>query len=561
MDVKELMNNYEDHRIHLNGQLGTEVRTTCPACSATRKKTKDKCLAVNTEKGTWFCHHCGHAGGLSDKAGMKPVYQRPEYKPLPELPETVLTWFDKRGISKATLEANQIGYGPVWMPSLEKETNTIQFPFLKAGQVVNVKYRDGQKNFRQAKNAEKCFYRHDFIGDPLIITEGEIDALSLVEAGYHKAVSCPDGAPPEHAKSYATKFDFLKSAESKLKDIKKIILAVDNDKPGKILEEELARRLGKERCWRVTYPQGCKDANDVLVKHGKETLKQVIETASPYPVEGLFCPADLKADVIELYEHGVELGHSTGWKTLDSLYTVRPGELTIVTGIPGSGKSNFVDALMLNLIGVYGWSFAVCSPENWPLPRHMQTLLEKINGAPFFKAGKNRDRMTREEVESALSLVNQNINFIMPENDDLTVDNILAKAKTAIFRNGIKGLVIDPWNEVEHNYQGLTETQYISRELTKIRRFAKLNGIHVWIVAHPKNLTKADDGTYKVPTMYEIAGGANWRNKADNGLCIHRPNYQTAEVKVYVQKIRFRDVGRVGETSLYFNGDTGEYLE
>jgi twinkle protein len=311
----------------------------------------------------------------------------------------------------------------------------------------------------------------------------------------------------------------------------------------------------------VAYPAGCKDANDVLVKHGKDALKAVIENATPFPVEGLFQPNDLKADVLELYDHGVELGHSTGWKVLDRLYTVRPGEMTIVTGIPGSGKSNFCDAMMFNLVKNHDWSFAICSPENWPLPRHMQTLLEKINKKPFFKPGQRLERMTRDEVVDGIGLVNRYFHFIMPESDDLTVDNILAKAKIALFRYGIKGLVIDPWNEIEHNYSGLTETQYISRELTKIRRFAKINGIHVWIVAHPKNLNKSDDGTYKVPTMYEISGGANWRNKADNGLCIHRPNYQTTEVKVYVQKIRFRDVGKVGEASLFFERDTGEYYE
>lgn len=552
---------YEDHGILIFGQTGVEIRTLCPKCSSTRKKSREKCLAVNTEKGVWLCMHCGYAGGLSDKPEIKPQHKRPEYKPLPELPNKALDWFKSRGIGKDTLYSNKIGYGSIFMPSVGKEVNAIQFPFFIDGQVVNIKYRDGQKNFRQAKGAEKCFYRHDYIGDPLIITEGEIDALSLVEVGYYKSVSCPDGAPPEHAKNYSTKFDFLKSAEKKLEGIKKIILATDNDKPGRVMEEELARRLGKERCWRVEYPEGCKDANDVLVNHGKDVLKRVIETASPYPVEGLFSPSDLKADVFELYETGVKLGHSTGWKCLDGLYTVRQGEMTIVTGIPGSGKSNFLDAMMLNLIGNFGWSFAVCSPENWPLPRHMQTLLEKINGANFFKDGKNRCRMTKKEVESAIELVNRNIAFIMPEEEDLTIDNILSKAKTSIFRTGIKGLIIDPWNEIEHNYQGNTETQYISRELTKIRRFARLNGIHVWIVAHPKNLQKADDGTYKIPTMYEISGGANWRNKADNGLCVHRPNHQTTEVKICVQKIRFRDVGKVGETSVYFNPDTGEYFE
>lgn len=554
------MKTYEDFNIHITSQ-GEEVRSLCPSCSATRKKSKEKCLAVNTEKGTWFCHHCGHSGGLSEKTNLKPKYQRPEFKPIIELPKNVVDWFSSRGICLSIIQENKINYGPVWMPSVEMEVNAIQFPYFKNSQVVNIKYRDGKKNFRQAKGAEKCFYRFDFIGDPLIITEGEIDALSFVEAGYHKSVSCPDGAPPENAKHYGTKFDFLKSAENKLKDIKKIILSVDNDRPGKILEEELARRLGKERCWRVTYPEGCKDGNDVLVKFGKDSLKQVIENATPFPIDGLFCAEDLREEVIDLYENGQETGLSTGWKCVDKLYTVRPGEMTIVTGIPGSGKSNFVDSIMVNMAEKHDWSFAVFSPENWPIQRHIQTLLEKIQHQPFFKDSKLTKKMDKSDIDSGIKLMTRYFNFIMPENDDLTVDNILAKAKMSIFRSGIKGLVIDPWNEVEHNYYGLTETQYISRELTKIRRFARLNGVHIWVVAHPRNLVKSDDGTYKIPTMYEISGGANWRNKADNGICVHRTNNHTSEVKIIIQKIRFRDVGKIGETSLFYQQDTGEYYE
>lgn len=553
-----MIKTYEDFGIHLIGQTGEQVRTTCPSCSSTRKKHKEKCLSVNTEKGVWLCMHCGYSGGLIEKSNSQ-KYQKPEYKPMPELPETVIEWFKKRCISTDTLKANKIGCGPIWMPNVDKEVNAIQFPFFKNNEIVNIKYRDINKNFRQSKCAEKCFYRFDYIGDPLIITEGEVDALSFLEAGFHKVVSCPDGAPPENAKSYNTKFDFLKSAEEKINNIKKVIIASDNDKPGKILEEELARRIGKEKCWKVEYPEDCKDANDVLVKYGKDVLKQIISDARPYPIEGIYSPEDLKDSVLNLYNNFPERGISTGWSNVDQIYTVKIGELTVVTGIPGSGKSNFIDALMVNIVNSHNWNFAICSPENWPLERHMQTLLEKIISKPFFKSGKYRPRMTQDDIKDAIEFVHNNFSFIMPESESLTVDNILNKAKIAIYRHGIKGLVIDPWNEVEHNYNGMTETQYISKELTKIRRFAKLNGIHVWIVAHPRNLLKDANGTYKPPTMYEISGGANWRNKADNGLCIHRPNMQTDETKVYVQKIRFKDVGRVGETSIYYNYDTGEY--
>ncbi|GAI53148.1 unnamed protein product, partial [marine sediment metagenome] len=139
--------------------------------------------------------HCGWKGGF---AGSGKVYTKPEYTTKTKLPEEVLNYFKDRGISEQTLESNKIGYGPVWMPQTGKEENAIQFPFYKSGIVVNVKSRDGKKNFRQAKNAEKCFYGFDNMKnkvETLIITEGEIDTLTFIECGFHEVVSMPDGAP------------------------------------------------------------------------------------------------------------------------------------------------------------------------------------------------------------------------------------------------------------------------------------------------------------------------------------------------------------------------------
>jgi twinkle protein len=111
--------------------------------------------------------------------------------------------------------------------------------------------------------------------------------------------------------------------------------------------------------------------------------------------------------------------------------------------------------------------------------------------------------------------------------------------------------VIDPWNEVEHLFNGLSETQYISQELTKIRRFARLNGIHIWIVAHPTKLQKNSQGKYDPPTMYDISGGAHWRNKADNGICVYR-DFETNQTEIIVQKIRFKEIGKLGSAKLKY---------
>lgn len=562
------MKTFSDFAIDTQGKQG-EIKTLCPQCSHTRKKSGEKCLSVNTEKGAWFCQHCGYAGGLGEGKAEK-KYTQPDYTANIDLPGKVVDWFSERGISKATLKLNQVGYGKIWMPSANAEVNAIQFPYLKNRKVVNIKYRDGFKNFRQAKDAEKCLYRFDAINasksDTMVITEGEIDALSFHEAGFNAVCSIPDGAPAANANSYHNKFDFLRPAEEAIKRHAKVILATDADVPGQKAEIELARRIGAEKCYRVHYPTGCKDANEVLVKHGKTGVSDLIKNASPYPIKGVFSPLDLKAEVLNLYEKGPNRGVSTGWRNVDEFYTVKTGEMTVVTGIPGAGKSNVVDAIMVNLMQSHDWAFAVFSPENWPVERHLQTLLEKVMRQPFARPGQyayKREsplmRMSRDQVEDGLDLINKYFHFIVPADEIASVDVILAKAKLAVCRHGIKGLVIDPWNEIEHDFGNLREDQYISMQLTKIRRFARLNGVHVWVIAHPKNLRKDENGAYQPPSMYEISGGAHWRNKADNGICVHRPDFKSSVTEFYIQKIRFREVGKLGMANLIFIMDTGRY--
>jgi twinkle protein len=309
-------------------------------------------------------------------------------------------------------------------------------------------------------------------------------------------------------------------------------------------------------------PKDCKDANDVLLRHGKAAVRRLALEAKPYPVSGLIAARDALPEVEYLYENGVERGASTGWLTVDKFYTVKVGEMTIVTGIPASGKSNVLDALAVNLARSHNWSFAVFSPENWPVQRHITTLLEKVEKKPFWN-NRYASRMTPDDMSHGMQWLNDHFHFIIPEEETMSVDTILEKTRAAVLRHGVRGVIIDPWNEIEHdmNYAE-REDQYISRALTQIRRFARFNGVHIWVVAHPRNLQKdKKTGKYKAPTMYEISGGAHWRNKADNGICVHRPDLNKSEVDIIVQKIRFREVGRPGVATLVFASDTGTYIE
>ena len=560
------MKTFGEFKIDLGGRSGVEVQTTCPQCSHTRKKSKVRCLSVNTVADVWICHHCDWRGSLQageesrsrpPKRLVRPIYTKPS-----TVQPAVRDWFARRGIPEEVLARQGIGLETVYMPQLEEEVPCMTFPYVRGGEVVNVKYRTFEgKHFRQVKDAEKILYGlDDLTEDWAVIVEGECDKLALEVAGITNAASVPDGAPPAGSKSSEAKFEYLTTCACVLDRLKKIILAVDHDPPGKTLEEELARRLGPERCWRVTWPDGCKDANDVLLQHDAETLRECIESAKPLPIEGVLTVADLAGDVMALYLDGLPGGMSTGWPSVDQHYTVRPGELTIVTGIPSHGKSQWLDALTVNLAREHEWAIAVCSPENLPVPRHLAKLIEQYTGWPFRKGPSQR--LPQEEVVTALNWLHGHFVFIAPE-ESLTIPGLLDTAKRLVARHGIRGLIIDPWNEFDHTRpSGQTETEYISTSLGQIRRFARAHGVHVWLVAHPQKLYRRDDGSYPVPTPYDISGSAHWRNKADNCLTIWRDeNEPDKPVRLYVQKIRFREVGSVGVVPLCWNKISGRYEE
>lgn len=214
----------------------------------------------------------------------------------------------------------------------------------------------------------------------------------------------------------------------------------------------MSRRLGPEKCWRVTWPDGCKDANDVLVKYSTTRLVQLIQEAKPVPIEGIFTVDDISRDIDMLYRDGLQGGVSTKWTVVDNYYTVRPGEVTVITGIPSHGKSSWQTALMVNIAISEGWRFGVFSPENQPLQRYAAHIASLFHGKPFREG--ITDRMSVDDLETAKVWMNEQFTFILPPDDQLSMDAILSKAKVCVSRYGINGLVIDPWNEIDHSRPG-----------------------------------------------------------------------------------------------------------
>lgn len=555
------MKNFSDYGIDIGNRTGIEIKTICPQCSAGRKKKNYPCLNVNTEKGLWNCWHCSWSGTLKGGEWQKPevrkVYTKPAFIAPAEVPDGTVAWFKTRGINAAVLERNRITKGSVYFPQVEEERDCIMFPYYRGEEVVNIKYRSKDKMFRMASGAERILYGiNDIDAEALVWVEGEIDKLSVEMAGSRSCVSVPDGAPAPDSTSYSNKFDFLN--EKLIEDVKFHIIAVDNDAPGVRLQEELVRRLGREKCLVVVWPEGCKDANEVLLTHGADVLGECIANARRLPIEGTYRVADILEAIMNDYEYGPERGISTSWSEMDETYRVMAGEWTLVTGIPGHGKSEWLDALALNLARHYGWNFGVYSPENQPLNYHVEKMAEKVVGKPFTEG--LTQRMSFEDIKESLDFINEHFHFMLP--DYPTVDGLLDISQQLVLRHGIRGLIIDPWNEINPARDGnVSETDYISQALTRIRTFARRNKVHVWLVAHPTKLQKdKNTGVYPVPTPYDVSGSAHWRNKADNCITVYRDvTNEGSPVQVHVQKVRKKSNGKVGMVEFDYDRVTGRY--
>lgn len=559
------MKTWEETGIDVRGKHDGEIKTTCPKCSHTRKKSRFPCLNVNLDKGVWHCWHCDWAGSLKQGEYARPMltksYRKPDYvSGASGLPEKMQAWFKSRGITEPVLRRNMIGHGATYFPQVEEERPCVMFPYRRKGEVVNVKYRTGDKLFRMEGGCERVLYGLDDIGEKLVWVEGEIDKLSIEVAGITSCVSVPDGAPAPDSKSYESKFDFLEAPEIGRAVLH--IIAVDNDAPGLRLRDELVRRLGPEKCRLVEWPDGCKDANDVLTTLGVDVLLDCINDARELPIVGAHSVEDYMEDIQRLYRDGVDIGVGTGWNCVDEFYRVRAGDVTVVTGAPNSGKSEWLDALCVNLANAHGWRFAVYSPEQGSPAEHVAKLAEKKSGKPFNRGPS--PRITVNELDIALTWLKEHFDWMEPEAP--TLDCLLSVARQLVLRRGVRGIVLDPWNEIEHSRpDSETETEYIGKCLQAVRRFARGHKVHVWVVAHPQKLQKdPKTGQYPVAGPYEISGSANWHNKPDACISVwreRRPDVRTSEVEIHVQKVRHKYVGRIGMAKLAWNKVNGQYSD
>jgi twinkle protein len=493
---------------------------------------------------------------IEEKKDKPKVFTKPVLK-NGQISAQWLQWFGLRGISGRTLETFKISMENTWMPGAQKNTDAICFPYYRNGELINVKYRAENKDFKLSKDAELIFYNLDSLKDNkiVIIVEGEIDALSVYECGVDDAaiVSVPNGV----TKNGNINLDYMNNCYEAFKHVSEIILFTDNDECGLRLRNELAGRFGMDKCFKIDFPKECKDANDILVKHGKEKLFKIIESASEFPIEGVFSMAEMVNDVRDYYKNGYPGGIKVGIPGFDDHLQLSLNQLTMITGIPGHGKSEFVDYLITEAARNFNWNFAVCSFENQPSSLHVTKIMEKFVGKSFAKRYDDNDRINAKEFENAIAFIDNHFFFINISKINVTLQGILDKAKELILRKGIKCLLIDPWNYIEHKYGKVSETQYISDCLTLMKAFATIHNIHIILVAHPSKMPKVNN-KYEIPTLYHISGSAHFFNKTDNGITIYR-NYDTKTVDVHVQKVKHSWLGKIGVCSFTYNTETRQY--
>ena len=541
-----------------------QSKILCPQCSHTRKKNRtEKCLSVSIDGdgAQWRCHHCEWTGNLW-RYTMKSPFKQNVQRKTPKIPDLneelsdgVVQWFAKRGISAATLDIAGVESGQAFIAG--EKRNAIAFVHRdKDGKTINVKFRTQDKQFSQIKDGHRLPYLWNLVdtnAEHLIITEGEVDALTCLEAGMTNVTSVPDGASDK-------KLTWIDELNGDLNSFKRIVLLTDGDDAGLAMRNELARRLGRTRCWRVEWPDGCKDANDVFIGYGRDKLVELVDAAEPWPLKALHETKAYADDAFALLNGEVKRGVSTGIFAMDGNYRVRPGELNIISGAPGVGKSEFMDQICLNLAQEHDWRFAVCSFEN-PVDEHINKLAAKYIRKPAWDT-QGGGKMDHHEWERAVRFISDHYYWIRSDDEAPTFDWCLENATACVQRYpNVRGLILDPYNEFEHRRpSGWTETEYVSQMLATLKRWAAVNECSIFLVAHPAKLRRNQDGSFPVPEPYDIAGSANFYNKADNILIVERDFTEGSDdIRIHVKKIRFKQSGRVGCVDLKYDYRDGTY--
>lgn len=568
-------------KINLNPRDVRGGKAFCPFCHKDRKpqNRNDRSLSVDIQAGIYNCHNCGTNGHVIEYDGpaadgfqkKKKEFVVPK-KELQKISDGARKWFEEeRGLTNYTLLKFKIGEGKEWIPYHGREVHAIHFPYLRDGKLVNIKYRSRDKQFKMISKAELILFNIDSLEKEktAILVEGEIDAMTVDQCKLHNVVSVPNGASRG-----SMNLEYLDNSYEKIKHIEKWIIAVDDDEAGRALSAELIKRFGPDRCFTIAYPAGYKDLNEVyhgckeknLPPLGEEYVVRIINNAQPLPIAGVYYALDVSGNMIESFRNGKVKGTSTHCPEFDILFKWKLGNINLITDYPNSGKTTFWLQMML-IKSIYdGWKWAVFCPENYPAEDFFDDLAEMYVGKHVDDSRGNK--MTEIEYVAAIEFLQEHFFYIYPE-EGHDLDAIHAIVSRLNLKHGVNGVLIDPWNELDHNMMSFPrEDLYLSASLKKIKRFALVNEMCYNIIAHPVKKDIVNDGKTPRPEIgaYDVSGGSMWWNKTDNIICHSRPNWHmdrsSGMVKIKTEKIkRKRTGGSLGDCEFMFNPKTMRYAE
>ena len=554
-----------------------EWYTICPICTPGRQKEHRKELkfAVNLHKvgRPWRCNHCNESGYVVDeayleRAKIKPIVKNYDFLPMSE---KLVKWFqDKRGISKKTLDTLDICSSQEAILQTKKiegeealhgqyvQRECINFKYKKDGILINVKYRDKNKNFKMIAEATKILYNIDSIkgSKEALIVEGEIDVAAYIECGYKPVVSVPNGVSITDAE----KEEYLKTGQFRqnlnmeyldiciddFKGCETIYLGTDDDIAGKKLREELARRLGKNRCKYIKYSSykkldgtPCKDGNEVLISLGPRTLRETINNAYSYPISGVTTAMMYWDKMESVFDNGRQKGFSTGYRSIDPHFNWMPGWLTLANGFPGEGKSSNLFNFILITTVLYNWKWGMYCPENYPVQNVVDTLCEILVGdTADISFG---DRMSKDRYKHAVESHIETHFFFVDNEDGYTPSALREIKKSLVRQHGINGFFTDPWKNLYHDMGNMTIDMYLQRELAAEVRIAQKNDLINLISHHPPTPPRTTDKNYPAPSYFELIGGQIWSASSYAMLCFHkhdRVSWKDTIAEMHVQKIK-----------------------
>ena len=560
----------EDFQPVLMGRHG-QIKTFCPLCREARTNKRDRSLSINTQTLAYHCHYCDAKGYLKSKMGDTLATDQRYFKPQPKVfvkpkpkdkdkegvfSDAFIEWFAGRGISKDTLLKLRVTEEVEYIPQQKAKKRCVAFNYYLEDELINTKFRTRNKDFKQVSGAKLIPYNINSIAPEaykegedkyVIITEGEMDALTYVECGFNHVVSVPSGATC----NLEWLDDFI---DSHFDPLDTFFISTDNDQKGVAERQELIRRLGRDRCCIIDYPKPCKDINEVLMQFGKDAVKKCVEEYTELKMEGIQELVDVESSLDFIFNNGLQKGVTTGIPSLDRILSFKTGMLNIVTGIPSHGKTFALNYLLAKLNLLHGWKIAFFSPEFYPVSTHIAQVIETLGGARF--SAQNYTKSTYEVMKEYMCK-----NFFWIDPDDTDIQSVMERAQYLIRKKGIKALVIDPFNALtDKSKKNQKQDEYISDFLQKLRWFARKFDVAVFLVMHPVKQQKLENGLYPVCDLYSCKGASEIFDKADIGLTVWR-NEQEDYAEIHVTKIKFRHLGEKGKAAFKFNINNGRYVE